>query len=108
MDPTFETRFSDPLTVFGTGSIVLSSDANVDVLPWLKQRKMKKFMGKQDQLAVIAAGVAAQDAGLSEEQLRCRTGIYLCVGYIPFERMEIETIARNSSSNGKFSMDLFS
>ncbi|MGH9856483.1 MAG: beta-ketoacyl synthase N-terminal-like domain-containing protein, partial [Acidobacteriota bacterium] len=66
------------------------------------------FMGKQDQLAVIAAGMAARDAGLSEKDLRCKTGIYLCVGYIPFEQQDIESIARNSTIDGKFSMDLFS
>ena len=65
-------------------------------------------MGKQDQLAVIAAGLAAKSAGMSDEDLRMKTGLYLCVGYIPFERQEIETIAKNSSSNGEFSMELFS
>lgn len=108
MDQPFETRLSHPLKLSGTGSIVVTSDSEIDVLPWLKYRKMKKFMGKQDELAVIASGLAARNAQLSEEDLRSRTGLYLCVGFIPFERQEIETIARNSSDNGTFSMDLFS
>src|SRR5687767_3475908 len=108
MDQPFETRLSDPLGIRGSGSIVLAADSQPDLLPWLKQPKTKKFMGKQDQLAVIAAGLAARRAGLTEEDLRIRTGIYLCVGYIPFERQEIEKIARNSSRNGEFTMDLFS
>jgi hypothetical protein len=108
MDPTFETRLPHPLKLRGTGSIVVGQDSHIDVLPWLKYRKMKKFMGKQDELAVIASGLAARNATLSEEDLRTKTGLYLCVGFIPFERQEIETIARNSSDNGTFSMDLFS
>ena len=108
MDPAFETRLPHPLKLRGTGSIVVGPDSQIDVLPWLKYRKMKKFMGKQDELAVIASGLAARNAHLSEEELRTKTGLYLCVGFIPFERQEIETIARNSSDNGTFSMDLFS
>jgi hypothetical protein len=108
MDTAFETRLPHPLKLRGTGSIVVTQDSEIDVLPWLKYRKMKKFMGKQDELAVIASGLAARDARLSEEDLRTKTGLYLCVGFIPFERQEIETIARNSSDNGRFSMDLFS
>ncbi|MCI0412070.1 hypothetical protein L0222_04615 [bacterium] len=108
MDAAFETRLSHPLRLRGTGSIVLAPDSEIDVAPWLKHRKMKKFMGKQDELAVIASGLAARNAQLSEEELRTKTGLFLCVGFIPFERQEIETIARNSSDNGTFSMDLFS
>jgi 3-oxoacyl-(acyl-carrier-protein) synthase len=112
MDSTSETQLSDPIALRGIGTIVVPPEASfsssVDVLPWLKSRKMRKFMGKQDQLAVIAAGLAAREAGLSEDDLRSRTGIYLCVGYIPFERAEIEVIARNSTRNGQFSMELFS
>ena len=108
MDAASKTGFSHPINLTGSGSIVLSNDSGMDVIPWLKQKKMKKFMGKQDQLAVIAASLAVRDAGISEEQLHHRTGVYLCVGYIPFEQQEIETIARNSTQNGLFSMDLFS
>jgi 3-oxoacyl-(acyl-carrier-protein) synthase len=108
MDSTSEARFPHPLKIRGTGSIVAAPDSQIDVLPWLKHRKMKKFMGKQDELAVIASGLAARNAQLTDEDLRTKTGLYLCVGFIPFERQEIETIARNSTDNGKFSMDLFS
>jgi 3-oxoacyl-(acyl-carrier-protein) synthase len=83
-------------------------DDPLDVSSWLKSRKSLKFMGKQDLLALRAAGLAVQEAGLPEETLRQRTGIYLSVGYIPFERSNVESLARNSSQNGRFSMDLFS
>jgi len=112
MDTTPKAQLSDPIALRGIGTIVVrpeaSFESSVDVLPWLKSRKMRKFMAKQDQLAVIAAGLAAREAGLSAEDLRLRTGIYLCVGYIPFERSEIEAIAKNSTGNGQFSMDFFS
>jgi 3-oxoacyl-(acyl-carrier-protein) synthase len=112
MDTASETRFSDSVALKGIGTIVAPQKAEfetaVDVMPWLKSRKMRKFMGKQDQLAVIAAGMAARNAGISDEDLRLRTGLYLCVGSIPFEREEIETIAKNSSDNGEFSMERFS
>src|SRR5688500_2534550 len=107
MDAKSDLEFSNPLTLSGSGSVV-AEQGPLNIAPWLKQPKMKKFMGKQDQLAVIAAGLAAREAGLSEDDLRLRTGIYLCVGYIPFEQEDIESIARNSSRNGEFSMELFS
>ena len=107
MDAKSDIEFSNPLTLIGSGSVV-AERGPLNIAPWLKQPKMKKFMGKQDQLAVIAAGLAAREAGLSEDDLRLRTGIYLCVGYIPFEQEDIESIARNSSRNGEFSMELFS
>jgi 3-oxoacyl-(acyl-carrier-protein) synthase len=80
----------------------------VGILPWLKTPKMKKFMGKQDQLAVVAAGRAITSAGLTAQQLGLRTGIYMAVGYIPFEREEIEALTKNSAEAGKFSMQRFS
>ncbi len=111
MDTSSETGFPDPIVVTGIGSVVISPASRSpqpDVLPWLRSRKTRKFMGLQDQLAVIAAGLAAQKAGLSENELQHKTGVYLCVGYIPFEREDIEAIARNSILNGEFSMERFS
>jgi 3-oxoacyl-(acyl-carrier-protein) synthase len=84
------------------------ADTALDVGPWLKSRKMRKFMGKQDMLATIAAGLAIRDARLEEAWLKERTGVYMSVGYIPFERSDIEPIARASTKEGRFSMDLFS
>jgi 3-oxoacyl-(acyl-carrier-protein) synthase len=85
------------------------------VLPWLKSRKMRKYMGKQDELAVIAAGEALRMAGAtggdqppSAGDSGTRTGLYLCVGYIPFERADIDALASPSIRDGRFSMELFS
>lgn len=82
--------------------------AGREVAPWLKSKKMRKFMGKQDQLAVTAAGRAAKDAALDERTLQERTGLYLCVGHIPFERAQIEAIARGSIQADEFCMERFS
>lgn len=78
------------------------------VLPWLKSRKMRKFMGKQDELAVVAAGQAFRMAGLEAIDAKERIGVYLAVGYIPFERADIEPLALSSMHDGRFSMPLFS
>ena len=101
---------ADPIVVTGSGSCVLApGDAAVfNVLPYLKSRKMRKFMGKQDQLAVVAASLALQGRALSTEALRERTGIYITVGYVPFERDDIEAMARHSVEDGTFSMERFS
>ena len=85
-----------------------SSVAQREVLPWLKSRKMRKFMGKQDQLAVAAAGRAAADAALDEPTLRERAGLYLCVGHIPFEGSQLQAIASGSVRDGEFCMERFS
>lgn len=77
-----------------------------EVFPWLKSRKMRKYMGKQDELAVIAAGEALQTASIQTD--KAKIGVYLCVGYIPFERADIDALTKGSVREGAFSMELFS
>lgn len=80
----------------------------MDCAPWLKTRKMLKMMGKQDRLAVVAAGLAARQAGLDEETLERRTGLYLVSGHIPFQADDIWPLAEHSTDpQGHFSMPLF-
>ncbi|VAW81976.1 hypothetical protein MNBD_GAMMA12-1980 [hydrothermal vent metagenome] len=121
MDPEINTKLSDSLVVTATGACLLNHsglhkvdaslncmDERMEVKPWLKIQKSKKFMGKQDQLALIAAGRCLQKAQLDEALLQQRTGLYLVVGFIPFERREIQSLAENSSVDGQFSMQRFS
>lgn len=122
MDAPSESRLHTPLVVTGIGSSALAPPASAaehdsaalqselqsEVAPWLKSRKMRKFMGKQDQLAVTAAGRAARDAALDEQTLRERAGLYLSVGHVPFEGGQIEEIARGSTRAGEFCMEQFS
>jgi 3-oxoacyl-(acyl-carrier-protein) synthase len=82
--------------------------AEAEAMPFLKTRKSLKFMGKQDKLAVAAAGKALREAAIPAAAFGAGLGIYLAVGYIPFERADIEVLARNSVRDGAFSMDLFS
>jgi 3-oxoacyl-(acyl-carrier-protein) synthase len=88
---------------------VLPAGAGVqdEVLPWLKSRKMRKYMGKQDELALIAAGRALANAKVDIED-GSRIGVYLCIGYIPFERADIDAITAGSLRDGQFSMARFS
>lgn len=88
---------------------MLAAGAGLDdqVLSWLKSRKMRKYMGKQDELAVVAAGRALGNAKV-DLQDGSRIGVYLCVGYIPFERADIDAITAGSLRDGQFSMEQFS
>ena len=109
MDAKHQSKFSGPIVVTGSGcrSYPPGEAAAMDVLPFLKSPKMHKYMGKQDQLAVVAARLALQERNIEADVLRDRTGIYAAVGYIPFERNDIETMARHSVAAGSFSMEMF-
>ena len=75
---------------------------------YLKSRKSRKYMGQQDHLAVMAAGDALASAGLGSESLRERGGLYLAVGYLPFEEEDIKTLVEYSTDSHGFSMKRFS
>lgn len=108
MDATPRPRAGDSLVATGIGALRPRGGLQGEVLPWLKSRKMRKYMGKQDELAVIATGEALRAAGLQAAPDPARVGVYLCVGYIPFERSDIDALALPSIRDGAFSMELFS
>ena len=111
MDPGPGSGDRDSLVVTGLGAHLIPRQGPAldgEVLPWLKSRKMRKYMGKQDELAVIAAGEALRMAGAAAGDAKERVGVYLCVGYIPFERADIEALTSHSIRGGRFSMELFS
>lgn len=65
-------------------------------------------MGVQDDLAVLAAGEALSQAAL-EGPLGDRCGLYLAVGFIPFEQDDLESLYEGSKDEaGQFSMESFS
>lgn len=118
MDQGTKSICSDSIVVTGAGACILPSpttkqpfymhtDNALDVLPYLRSKKTFKFMGKQDQLAVIAASRAVSSCAINNRAAPNRIGLYLTVGYIPFEKAEIELLAHNSSDQGQFSMELF-
>lgn len=120
MDAWYESRLHDSIVVTGMGHEALNLSGSGAAAPcdgnastehavaWLKSRKSLKFMGKQDRLAVIAAGKALRDAGIEPGTMGDRTGLFLAVGFIPFERADLETIGNASADRGQFSMRLFS
>jgi 3-oxoacyl-[acyl-carrier-protein] synthase II len=63
-------------------------------------------MGRQDDLAVAAAGLALQSASLAAP-LGERCGLYLAVGYIPFEAADIARLIDASLEGERFSMTRF-
>jgi len=92
----------DSAVVTGLGAI---RDAG-DPAPFLRVRKLRKFMGRQDDLAVVAAGRALASAGLAAP-LGERCGLFLTVGYIPFEAADITRLLEASLDDGRFSMTAF-
>ncbi len=65
-------------------------------------------MGRQDSLAVVSAGRSLESASLRGESLAERAGLYLAVGYLPFEREDIDRILEGSVEDGAFSPRRFS
>jgi hypothetical protein len=106
MDPRPEAADHDPVVVTGAGHVL---GASCDPTPWLKVRKNRKFMGVQDELAVAAAGRALEAAGRAGQSLGERAGVYMAVGYVPFEREHLELLLDTSvDAEGRFSPSRFS
>lgn len=89
-------------------SRVFARDGAVDPSPFLKSRKSRKYMGLQDDMAVVAAGRALEAAGLAAP-LGPRVGLYLAVGHIPFEEKDIVPVLEASLDDaGDFDIGRFS
>jgi len=85
----------------------------------LRVPKNRKFMGLQDKLAVVAAARALISGNLicqlsepgfqhKTPNLKHRCGVYMTMGYIPFEYREIAELSENSQLCDMFSMEQFS
>ena len=105
MDQRFRDPCYDSLAITGIGH-VLSTPC--DPRPWLKVKKNRKFMGAQDDLALVSAGRALESAGLLGVSLGERAGLYLAVGYIPFEEEDIDSLLEVSADSEGFCMERFS
>ncbi|MBI6545233.1 MAG: hypothetical protein HY692_00475 [Cyanobacteria bacterium NC_groundwater_1444_Ag_S-0.65um_54_12] len=105
MDQRSPDTTGDPVVLTGLG---IAEGIPCDSRPYLVDRKNRKFMGPQDELAVIATANALQSAGLMERTLGERAGLFMAIGYIPFEKTDIELICENATDNGNFSMRQFS
>jgi 3-oxoacyl-(acyl-carrier-protein) synthase len=93
------------LLVTGLGAAV---GTPCDPVPFLRSRKLRKFMGAQDDLTVVAAGRALASAGLAGPGLADRAGLFLAVGYIPFDAEDIDRLHAGSHEEQRFSMRRFS
>jgi 3-oxoacyl-(acyl-carrier-protein) synthase len=90
----------------GAGAIVLSDGESADPSSFLRHRKSRKYMGLQDDLAVIATGRALSSASLSRDALGERAGLFLAVGYIPFDEGDIAPVLEASMSSDGQSFDV--
>jgi hypothetical protein len=110
MDARPETGADNPVIVSGLGLVGLGpEDPPCDPMPYLKVKKLRKYMGVQDDLAVVAAAKALESAGLAGVSLGERAGLYLAVGYIPFEQGDLDPLlAASLDAQGNFSMAAFS
>ncbi|NOU31826.1 MAG: hypothetical protein HOO96_28315 [Polyangiaceae bacterium] len=91
-----------------SASRVFAREGAVDPSPFLKSRKSRKYMGLQDDMAVVAAGRALEAAGLAAP-LGPRVGLYLAVGHIPFEEKDIVPVLEASLDEaGDFDIGRFS
>ncbi len=65
-------------------------------------------MSKQDRLALAAAGKALACSGAEADSLKLRCGVFMSVGYIPFQREEADRLCACAQLNNRFSMQEFS
>src|SRR5687767_15958754 len=89
----------------GWHAIVLPDDGRVDSSKYLREKKSRKYMGLQDELAVACVGNALAHAALSPSG--ARTGLYAAVGYIPFREPDIAPVLDGSLVDGAFSLKRF-
>ncbi len=96
------------IVVSGSSSLVLerASDAP-DASRFLKQKKSRKFMGLQDELAVEATGRALESARLGAAHLGEAAGLFAAIGYIPFNHADIAPVLAASLEGQRFSMERF-
>lgn len=113
MDQGSALALPDPLAAGALARFALTGRGaavgpDADPTPYLKVRKSRKFMGVQDELAVTAAGRALESAGLLGRPLLGRLGVYLAVGYIPFEQADIDRLMESSQEGSVLSLRRFS
>ncbi|MBI2898641.1 MAG: hypothetical protein HYY17_00480 [Planctomycetes bacterium] len=105
MDERSEASGRHPVVLTGLGA---ATSAPADPGPYLRDGKHRKFMGEQDCLALVAAGEALREAGLLGRPLGERAGLFLAVGFVSFERDDMERLVAGSTEEGRFSMRRFS
>src|SRR5437879_1415897 len=104
MDPRLESTALNSVIISGVGcatGLPCPSDG------YLKTPKSRKFMGGQDHLAVCAAGRALESAALNSSILGPKAGLFLPVGFIPFERDDLDALIAGSIDDDHVSLQRF-
>ena len=90
----------EDVVVTGVGQADLSRED--DLKPILKSRKMRRFVGTWDRLAILAAADAVDSAGLSRE-LGESAGLFVTVGHVPVRDEAMDACLENSlDEQGRF------
>ncbi|MFP5490226.1 MAG: beta-ketoacyl synthase N-terminal-like domain-containing protein [Bacteriovoracia bacterium] len=84
-----------------------NQEVSLDVRRCLVQPKNLKFMSKMDMLAMEACHQVLEQYPLDQETRNQRTGLYLCVGVLPFEERELRILGEKSQIEGEFSQENF-
>ena len=94
----------------GLNGSVPREKADENVLSIIKDRKHNKLFSKQDKLALKSAHMAWKESGIEQidPDFSQNTGIYFCVGTLPFEDAPLNRLAQNSQENSALSMEKFS
>lgn len=88
---------------------ISEEELDEEVMDYLKNVKDRKLMSKQDKLAILTAAKAWRESKIAkDEEILSETGIYFCVGILPFIDKELEKLAKLSQKDGKFDEELFS
>ena len=104
MDTRFEPAALDSIVVSGLGAALALPCPSEQ---YLKTPKNRKFMGGQDHLGVCAAGRALESADLNPAKLGPNAGLFLAVGFIPFERADIDALIKGSLEGEHISLRRF-
>ena len=92
--------------VHGFGALAAARAAPAPVEPWLRDRKLVKYMSPAARMAVVAAGGALRQAGLLEdERRRSELGLMMATGLIAFDLGQVDRAIRGSR-DGDGQLDL--
>lgn len=88
---------------------ISEDELDEQIIDDLKNVKDRKLMSKQDKLAIFTASRAWRNSPFAKnESIKDKTGIYFCVGILPFIDNQLEKLAKLSQKEGEFDEYLFS
>jgi hypothetical protein len=92
--------------VHGFGAVAAARASAASVEPWLRDRKLVKYMSPAARMAVVAAGGALRQAGLLEDEpRRAELGLMMATGLIAFDLGHVDRAIRGAR-DGDGQLDL--